>query len=182
MAVTKHTSKNHVFKKMDQSLLKRHNKSLSPALLNSDTKSKPTTSALSLSLQALTLAALSLPGLMPMTAQGAEDEVSLLYGFYEEGPRNLSGVKSRFSPITANSLSGSTNIKLTDRVKFGFSYEQDHAGTPGTWTIPGMFGVPAQYLPPTLTGNRVKYVVQTPLTAGITYSFSVYQAEVQNYL
>ncbi len=141
MAVTKHTSKNHVFKKMDQSLLKRHNKSLSPALLNSDTKSKPTTSALSLSLQALTLAALSLPGLIPMSAQGAEDEVSLLYGFYEEGPRNLSGVKSRFSPITANSLSGSTNIKITDRVKFGFSYEQDTwSGATPIATAPLAFG------------------------------------------
>ena len=74
MVVTKHTSINRVFKKMDQSLLKRHNKSLSPAPLNSDTKSKPTISALSLSLQALTLAALSLPGLMPMSAQDATIE------------------------------------------------------------------------------------------------------------
>ena len=50
----------------------------------------------SASLQALTAAALSLPGLLPLPAQAAEEEVSFLYGYYEESNRNLAGITSRF--------------------------------------------------------------------------------------
>ncbi len=99
------------------------------------------TSALSTSLQALTLAALSLPGLMPLNVHGAEDDVNLLYGYYEEGNRNLSGTKSRFKPITANSIAGTTNIKLSDRVKLGFNYDQDTwSGATPIATAPLAFG------------------------------------------
>lgn len=58
----------------------------------------------------------------------------------------------------------------------GWYYEQDYAGHPGTWTQVPITGVPAAYLPPTLTGNRVKYVYQTAIAAGAV-TFKILQAE-----
>lgn len=99
------------------------------------------TTAVSTSLQALTAAALSLPGLMPTSAHAAEEETSLMYGYYEESSRNLSGVKSRFDPVTVNSLLGSSKIKLSDRLKFAFNYTQDiWSGATPIATAPLSFG------------------------------------------
>ncbi|WP_404356784.1 DUF3570 domain-containing protein [Methylotuvimicrobium sp. KM1] len=76
------------------------------------------------SLQALTAAALILPGLAP--AQAAEDnEFSFQYGRYEESKRDLGEVNSQFDPITVDSLQASARVRLTDRIKFAFNYIQD---------------------------------------------------------
>ena len=101
---------------------------------------KPSTS-ISTSLHALTAAALSLPGLMPAPADAADDEVSLQYGHYQEGKRDLAGVESRFDPIEVTSIQASSNISLSDRIKFAFSYFQDTWGgaTPVS-TSPLSFG------------------------------------------
>ena len=107
------------------------------AELNGSKTKKPA----STSLQALTAAALSLPGLMLSPAYAAEEEVGLQYGHYQEGGRHLFGAQSKFNPIEVDSLEGSTSFKLTDRVKFGFNYVQDtwSGATPIT-TAPLAFG------------------------------------------
>jgi len=78
-------------------------------------------------LQALTVAALALPGLMlPMAAGAAEDdEVDFQYSHYEEGKRNLYGAKSTLHPIEVDSVLGKARISLSDRIKFAFNYVQD---------------------------------------------------------
>jgi hypothetical protein len=96
------------------------------------------------SLQALTAAALTLPGLMLPPAQAADDEFGVQYGHYEEGERQLFGVESEFRPIEVDSLQGSGNIKITDRVKFNFNYTQD------TWSG----ATPIATAPLDLRGNR----------------------------
>ncbi len=80
------------------------------------------------SLNALTAAALCLPGLIQAPAQAAEEEVSFGYGHYQEGQRNLYGAKSNFNPIEVDSLLGSGQFFLTDRIKFAFNYTQDTWG------------------------------------------------------
>ena len=96
------------------------------------------------SLQALTAAALTLPGLMLPPAQAADDEFGVQYGHYQEGERQLSGVKSEFRPIEVDSLQGSGNLKITDRVKFNFNYIQD------TWSG----ATPIATAPLDMRGNR----------------------------
>ncbi|MEY3881036.1 MAG: hypothetical protein RIQ94_1832, partial [Pseudomonadota bacterium] len=103
--------------------------------------------SVSTSLQALTAAALVLPGLMP--AQAAEEETSLLYGYYEESNRNLANVKSRFNPIAVDSLLGSSKIKLSDRLKIAFNYGQD------TWSG----ATPLATAPLSFGGNRASGVI-----------------------
>lgn len=104
---------------------------------------KPVTSG-STSLQALTAAALSLPGLLPFNvdaAPAAEEETSFLYGYYEEGNRNLYNVQSRFDPIVVNSFLGSTKLKLADRIKIALNYAQDiWSGATPIATAPLSFG------------------------------------------
>jgi hypothetical protein len=96
------------------------------------------------SLQALTAAALALPGLMLPPAHAADNEFGVQYGHYEEGERQLFGVESAFRPIEVDSLQGSGNIKITDRVKFNFDYTQD------TWSG----ATPVATAPWELRGNR----------------------------
>ncbi len=127
MAVIKRITSKRQAENAGSLLLTAAYKQLSNRFLNRAAKPKPATSA-SASLQALTAAALSLPGLMPAPVHAAEEEASFLYGYYEESNRNLYNVKSRFDPITVNSLLGSSKIKLSDRLKFAFNYTQD------TWT------------------------------------------------
>jgi hypothetical protein len=89
------------------------------------------------SLKALTAAALSLPGLFSPMGHAAEgDEVDFQYSHYQEGKRNISimsgpppaiGSKS-LNPIEVDSLHGSANVSLTDRIKFAFNYVQDTWG------------------------------------------------------
>jgi hypothetical protein len=71
-----------------------------------------------------------------------------------------------------------SSAEITD----GWSYEADNAGNPGVWTDMTWLGVPAQYAPPNITGNRIKYVLQTALTASATYSCKMQQAEVKSEL
>ena len=57
---------------------------------------------------------------------------------------SLFGVESEFRPIEVDSLQGSGNIKITDRVKFNFNYTQD------TWSG----ATPIATAPLDLRGNR----------------------------
>lgn len=93
------------------------------------------------SLQALTAAALCLPGLVLNPAQATEQEATFSYGHYQEGHRNLYGATSDFNPVEVESLLGSSQFKLTDRTKLSFNYEQDTWGgaTPVT-SMPLAFG------------------------------------------
>jgi hypothetical protein len=77
---------------------------------------------------------------------------------------------------TGTEIQTKSSAELTD----GWSYEQDHAGSPGTFTACTWLGVPAQYVPPNVTGNRIKYVLQTVLTQGSTYTAKLQQAEIKN--
>lgn len=95
-------------------------------------------------LQALTAAALALPGLMLSPVHAANEEASLQYGHYQEGERNLYGVNSKFSPIEVEMLHGTASIPLSDRLKFGFNYTQD------TWSG----ATPISTAPFDLRGNR----------------------------
>ena len=108
-------------------------------------------------LQALTTAALVLPGLMAPTVNAAEgDEVDFQYSHYQEGSRNFSGVvvnqdsggsqltglKNALNPIEVDSLHGHSNVSLTDRIKFAFNYTQDTwGGATPIATAPAAFGV-----------------------------------------
>lgn len=77
-------------------------------------------------LQALTAAALVLPGLFTSTARATEDdEFSFQYGRYQEGNRNLAGAKLAYDPISVDSLQSGGKIKLTDRIKLAFNFAQD---------------------------------------------------------
>ncbi|MEQ1557598.1 MAG: DUF3570 domain-containing protein [Methyloglobulus sp.] len=101
-------------------------------------------------LNALTTAALVLPGLFSQPIIAAEgDEVDFQYSHYQEGKRDIAitgadpndgnlikGTKS-FNPIEVDSLHGHANITLTDRVKFAFNYLQDTwGGATPTATMP----------------------------------------------
>jgi len=78
------------------------------------------------SLQALTAAALALPGLMlPPVHAGESDEATFQYGYYQEGPRHLLGQNSNIDPIHVDTLNTTGSINLFDRVKLGFNYVQD---------------------------------------------------------
>ncbi len=88
------------------------------------------------SLNALTAAALLLPGMASQPVYAVEgDEVDFQYSHYQEGKRDISvidkektsGSKS-FNPIEVDSLHGSARVSLTDRVKFAFNYLQDTWG------------------------------------------------------
>lgn len=88
-------------------------------------------------LQALTSAALVLPGLlMPSVPATAKDRINFQYSRYQEGERNLFGAPNTLKPITADVLHGSGLFSLTDRAKFSFGYTQDtwSGATPVTIT------------------------------------------------
>jgi len=77
-------------------------------------------------LQALTLAALALPGLMMAGASAAEDdEIDFQYSHYQEGKRDLVNVPNNNNPIEVDSVFGYSKISLTDRIKLYFNYSQD---------------------------------------------------------
>ena len=82
-------------------------------------------SGASKTLQALTSAAIMLPGLMLPPAQAAdENRINFQYSRYQEGNRNLFGAPNSLNPIRADVLHGSGLFALTDRTKFSFSYTQ----------------------------------------------------------
>jgi len=102
------------------------------------TKKNPT-------LQALTLAALSLPGLiLPVAVAADDDEVNFQYSHYEEGKRNLYNVPNNKKPIDVESVVGKARVSLTDRIKFAFNYIQD------TWSG----ATPITTSPLAANGNR----------------------------
>jgi uncharacterized protein DUF3570 len=79
-------------------------------------------------LQALTSAALVLPGLLLTSAEAADanlDSFSFQYNRFQEGKRNLFTVPNNLSPIQADVLQTSGRVSLTDRVKFTFNYTRD---------------------------------------------------------
>ena len=123
---------------------------------------KPSTSV-SVSLHALTAAALALPGLMPASVNAADEEASFQYGYYQEGKRDLAGVNSRFDPIEVNSIQGSSKIKLADRIKFAFNYIQD------TWSG----ATPVATAPQSFDGNKEGGLISgaTPLLQNNTVYF-----------
>lgn len=77
-------------------------------------------------LQALTSAALVLPGLLlsPPKAS-ADDSVSMQYIYFNEGKRELFNVPNTRAPIRADTFHLGSQIGLTDRIKFSFDYTQD---------------------------------------------------------
>ncbi len=93
------------------------------------------------SLNALTAAALILPGLFPPFAHATEeDSVDFQYSHYQEGWRDglildyvnsvtqkpiKVAVPDNRQPIEVDSLHGSGRFSLTDRIKFAFNYTQD---------------------------------------------------------
>lgn len=79
-------------------------------------------------LQALTSAALVLPGLLTTPAQAVDSSigsVNFQYSRYQEGRRNLHSVRSDLDPIMVDTLHGSGTLFLDDRLKFTFGYTQD---------------------------------------------------------
>ncbi|WP_232056678.1 DUF3570 domain-containing protein [Methylomonas rhizoryzae] len=92
-------------------------------------------------LQALTLAALALPGLLlPAQAEAENDEAAFEYSYYQEGFRNQYQFGNQAQPIRVDSLNGSSTIRLADRIKLGFDYIQDtwSGATPITTVPAGM--------------------------------------------
>ena len=92
--------------------------------------------------EALTAAALALPGLAaslaPVVIPAASttiaatsaradtrDELRLQYGRYEEGDRRLPGVHSRFDPIAVDTLDLGATVGLLDRWRVSLDYLQD---------------------------------------------------------
>lgn len=108
-------------------------------------------------LQALTAAALLLPGLLPVSAQAVEEaEFSFHYGRYQEGERQVSSIETvtagdnqpkklnvpqHFKPIEADSLSANIKTALTDRIRFNAKFSQDTwAGATPVSSAPAIFG------------------------------------------
>ncbi len=109
------------------------------------------------SLQALTVAALALPGLvLPAAYAAEEDEVNFQYGHYQEGKRNLYNVQNDRNPIEVDSLFGRAKVSLTDRIKFAFNYTQDtwSGATPIT-TAPLVVGGNRAYQATTASGSTI---------------------------
>ncbi len=97
-------------------------------------------------LNALTFAALALPGLSPAAD---EDSVDFQYTHYQEGQRNLNGNTSTFAPIEVDSVHGSAKVSLTDRIRFAFNYTQDTwSGATPIATAPEAFGGNGHYYSP----------------------------------
>lgn len=77
-------------------------------------------------LQALTVAAIALPGLIiPVNCSAEEEEVDFQYGHYQEGKRDLYTIRNDRNPIEVDTLLGKAKFSLSDRIKFAFNYTQD---------------------------------------------------------
>ena len=77
-------------------------------------------------LQALTSAALVLPGLLLSPSKAsADDSVSMQYSYYKEGKRELYNVPNTREPIRADTFHLGSQFSLTDRINFAFDYTQD---------------------------------------------------------
>lgn len=106
------------------------------------------------SLKALTLAALSLPGLNH-AAPG--DAASFQYGHYKQDAWKLyDGLKSQYNPLHVDNIAGSALLTFSDRWKFGFNYQQD------TWSG----ATPVASAPNALGGNNPNVAGASPLIRG----------------
>jgi Protein of unknown function (DUF3570) len=111
-----------------------------------------------ISLQALTTAALILPGMFSPPALSAEgDEVDFQYSHYQEGKRDIAFQtndpfspaieRKSFNPIEVEGLKGSAKFSLTDQIKFAFNYTQDTwGGATPTHTVPFLVAGNSQVL------------------------------------
>jgi hypothetical protein len=98
-------------------------------------------------LDALTAAALTLPGL---SSHAAGTEVEFGYSHYAESERENYGQRARYQPISVDSSTLRANTRLHDRVTLRFGYAEDtwsgatpmstapQAGEPNRGTFPGM--------------------------------------------
>ena len=136
-------------------------------------------------LQALTAAALILPGLLQTTVYAADDdEVDFQYSHYQEGKRavyglltNVNGVgkqsvklPNNFKPIEVDSLHGGSRISLTDRIKFAFNYIQDTwAGATPIASAPSIAG--ANRASKTSFNKHVTVVGASPYVANSTFFY-----------
>jgi hypothetical protein len=104
-------------------------------------------------LEALTTAALALPGLMVSPAVAQDNTASFQYEHYQEGERDLFGVQSRFDPIEVDTIRASTQIRLSDRDLLGFNFTQDTwGGATPVATAPLVYGGNRPRTIPTLSG------------------------------
>ncbi len=109
----------------------------------------PAGSSSNTTLQALTSAALVLPGLLMQPVQAADagagaDSFSFHYSRFQEGKRKLFTVPNNVKPIQADVIHASGGLSLTDRVKFSFNYSRD------TWSG----ATPVTTAPLATNGNR----------------------------
>lgn len=80
-------------------------------------------------LQALTLAALALPGVMLSNPCAAEDDsFDMQFSHYQEGKRELYNVQNQFRPIQVESVFGHAKFRLADRIKLALNFTQDTWG------------------------------------------------------
>lgn len=131
-------------------------KILSPSTPAHKASSSGAFSVHSKALQALTSAALVLPGLLLTPAHASDsNRINFQFSRYQEGKRDLFGVPNNLKPITADVLHGSGIFSLTDRTKFNFSYTQD------TWSG----ATPITISPLAANGNRP---IQANTPSGVT--------------
>ncbi len=77
-------------------------------------------------LQALTSAALVLPGLIAAPVEAMETEsIDFQYSHYQEGKRTIIGVPNNRDPIEVETIHLSSQLTLTERINFAFDYIQD---------------------------------------------------------
>ncbi len=106
-------------------------------------------------LQALTSAALVLPGLLVSPAHAADassGSINFQYSRYQEGKRDLYSVHSDLKPIMVDTLHGNGMFFLTDRMKFSFGYTQD------TWSG----ATPISSVPLASTAGNIPFTRRLP--------------------
>ena len=110
-------------------------------------------------LQALTSAALVLPGLVSTPVKALEtNSVDFQYSHYQESERDLININSDLDPIEVDTIHLSSRLSLADRIKFAFNYIQD------TWS-----GATPVTTAPLVAGSNSPILVNTPdgvITAG----------------
>lgn len=123
----------------------------------------------STALQALTAAAIALPGLvLPTACAAADDEARFGYGFYEEGERTLLDLDGssmtygqlKLQPIRVDNVNASAAVKLLDRIKFAFNYTEDtwSGATPIATAPLGAIKLGAKNGDPTLESGASRYI------------------------
>jgi hypothetical protein len=84
---------------------------------------------------------------------------------------------------TNNSAERTAGWYYEQVVGAGSAVRHNETGWDTGWNACTYTGVPAQYVYPSMeTGNRVRYIMQTALTQGQTYTAKIQQAEIRNEL